>query len=106
MQRITILVENRVGVIAEITQLMAKHDINILSLEGYTDHGNGTVHLDIEQYDRALRLLQQAGFRAISEDALVISVVDESGGLAKVANRLKDHQINIITMHILERKMA
>jgi len=80
MKNITVLTESRLGVVADISQLLGDNNINILTLdvEGMDDHG--LIQLTVDHYDRALQLFKQAGLRAISEDALVIRVPDEPGG--------------------------
>jgi hypothetical protein len=104
MQRISVLAENRPGIIADITQLMADSGINILTIDGSSIDVTGVVQITVEEYDHALQLLQQAGFRAVSEEALIIRVLDEPGGLAKIASRFLAEEINICSMHILDRK--
>jgi len=104
MQHISVLMDNRPGIVADITELMASHQINILTLnvDGIEDHG--VMRLSVDQYDQALQVLRQAQYRAISEDALVVRIRDEPGALAKIASRFKTHQLNIRSIHILDRQ--
>ena len=48
----------------------------------------------------AIRALSTAGFRAITEDAIVLKLRNEPGALAKVARRLKDADISIRSLRI------
>jgi len=64
---IAVPVENRPGVLAEVTTLMGKNDINILDL--YMRHSNTeraalVLALDVEAVPLAQQLLREAGFRA------------------------------------------
>ncbi len=104
MKNIAVLTENHPGVIADITQLLGDQQVNILTLDVDGVESHGVIQLTVDQYDQALQTLKAAGYRAISEDALVIRITDEPGALAKIASRFKTHAINIRSMHILDRK--
>ena len=53
--------------------------------------------------DAALRALTDAGFKVVTDDALILQLPDEPGALAKVAQRFKDTGVNIQSLHILAR---
>ena len=50
-----------------------------------------------------LYVLNKAGFKAVSDDALVLRLPDEPGALAVVAGNLKEAGVNIESLHILTR---
>ena len=101
MKQITVIVNNEPGEVADITAVMAEHNINIESL---TANGPANVVvLSVDKYDTALMALRDAGFQAISEDAFVIRMKDEPGALAKIAVKFKDASINIRSMRIIRR---
>ena len=56
-----------------------------------------------DRYDRALYVLNKAGFKAVSDDALVLRLPDEPGALAVVADSLKEVGVNIESLHIVSR---
>ena len=64
----------------------------------------GAIILTADNYDRALYVLNQAGFKAVGDDPLVVRLPDEPGALANVAGSLKDAGVNIESMHILSRQ--
>lgn len=102
--RIVVVAQNEVGVIADISRTLADAGINIetISAEGVNDHG--TVTLTTDAQDAALRVLTSAGFKAVSDESLVLRLPDEPGALAKVAERFKHAGVNIQSLHILERQ--
>ena len=103
MQQIIIPTENRPGELATITGLLAKHSINITSLDAKEEDDHGFVVITVDRYDETLRHLRDAGYRPVSEDAIVIRVTDEAGALAKVAKRFQDANINLRSLHIIRR---
>lgn len=103
MQRIIVTVENEVGVLANITEVLAKEDINLASINTEGRGDSGLVILTTEECDRALHALMNAGYRAVTDDALIIKLRDEPGALAKVAARFRDAAVNIQSLHLLNR---
>ena len=103
MNRIIIMANNEVGVIADISRVMADNDINIETMTAQGPGENGVVTLTTDDNDAALRALTDAGFKAVTDDALILQLPDEPGALAKVAQRFKDTGVNIQSLHILAR---
>ena len=101
MQRIIIMAENRVGVIAEISRALAVDGINIETLDTKDVGSSGIVILTTDHPNKALHALKNAGFKAVSDDAIIIKLVDEPGALAKVAEKFKRANVNIRSIHIL-----
>ena len=102
--RIVIMVDNQVGVLADITGALADEGINIESLNTESAGERGAIILTVDRYDHALYVLNQAGFKAVGDDALVIRLPDQPGELAVVADRLRQGGVNIQSMHILGRQ--
>ena len=105
MKRITVATQNRVGVIAGITETLAGADVNLVAINTERSGETGLVTLSTEEgdHDRALQCLVEAGYRAVTDEALLIRLKDEPGALAKVAARFRDAGINIQSLHILDR---
>ncbi len=104
MKPITLLADDRPGVIAHISQLLGNANINIDCIDADAANLKGVITLEVDQYDQALELLTQAGYRAISDDTIVIAVEDKPGALARIAARLEESSINIQSIHILNRQ--
>ena len=105
MKRITVTVRNEVGVIAGITEALAEAGVNLISISTEAAGETGLVTLATEEadHDRALYCLMNAGYRAVTDEVLLIRLRDEPGALAKVAGRFKDAGVNIQSLHILDR---
>ncbi len=104
MKQIVIIVENKVGVIADISRLLSEHNINIERIDAVGEEEAGTIVLSTDNYDAALRALKAASYQAISEEACVIRLPDKPGALARVASRFQEAQLNIRSMHIVQRQ--
>ena len=104
MNRIIVMARNEVGVIADISRTLADEGINIDTISAEALDEKGVITLTTEAYDDALRALTDAGFKTVSDDALILRLPDEPGALAKVAERFKHAGVNIQSLHIVERK--
>ena len=103
MPRIIIMAKNEVGVIADISRVLADKEINIETISAEALDDKGTIALTTNDYDGALRALTDAGFKTVTDDSLLVSLRDEPGALAKVAEKLKQGGVNIQSLHILDR---
>jgi hypothetical protein len=104
MSRIIVMAKNEIGVIADISRVLADNGINIETISTETLDDKGTITLTADDYDGALRALTDAGFKTVTDDSLLVSLKDEPGALAKVAEKLKQGGVNIQSLHIVERR--
>ena len=102
-KRIVIVANNEVGVIAGITKILADGGINLEGIDAEASGDQGTIVLSADDTDRALALLNQAGYRAVGDDTIVLRLPDVPGALAEVADNLKQAGVNIQNLHILGR---
>ena len=103
-ERIIIMVNNEVGVLADITGLLAGAGINVESMNTQTAQERGAIIMTVNDTDHALSILNRAGYKAVSDDSVVVRLRDEPGALAGVADRLKQAGVNIQNLHILARQ--
>jgi hypothetical protein len=103
MKQLTVLVPNEVGIAARLATCLADRGVNIeeIDIEGMEDRG--IVVLTVDRYDEALRALRDEGFRAITQNTLLIRLEDRPGALAGIAVRLKDAGLDLRSMHIPRR---
>ena len=103
LNRIIVMTRDQVGVIADISRVLADEEINVETINAEVMGEEVTVILTTDRYDRALYVLNKTGFKAVSDDALVLRLPDEPGALAVVAGNLKEAGVNIESLHILTR---
>ncbi|MBL4640277.1 MAG: hypothetical protein JKX86_00550 [Verrucomicrobiales bacterium] len=102
MEQITIITKDYHGLTADITSALGSNDINIESLDAKKIDDIGLVMLRVNQYDRALSILRDAGWNAITEDALLVRVKDEPGAIAHLAKRFQDANLHVSSMRIVQ----
>ncbi len=103
MQRITVVVQNRPGLLAEITEMLAVKGLSISSIVADSVGTQGVLHLEVEQADEALAALTSAGYNAVSEDVLLARIEDLPGALAQLSRRLMEAQLDIRGLNMVQR---
>ncbi len=103
MKQITIVTESSPGLLARVSEILAARGINIETLDAETVQDHGIVILTVDRYDEALVALRDAGVPAVSEDAIVIRIVDEPGALARISRRFHDAGIRLRSVRIIRR---
>ena len=95
IKQISVFVENKPGRLSEITDVLAKNQINLraLSIADTTDFG--ILRLIVNDPDRAMSVIRDAGFTASLTNVLAVSLRDETGALAGVMQTLYEAQITV-----------
>jgi hypothetical protein len=103
LQRITVIVQNRAGLLAEIAELLASKGLSITSIVADSVGTQGVLHLGLERVDEALAVLASAGYNAVSEDVLLARIEDRPGALAQLSRRLMEAQLDIRGLNMIQR---
>ena len=104
MKQLTVLAPNKPGQLAAIAEALAAGGVNIEHFDVESHGAHGIIVLTVDRYGDALRLLLDAGFKAVTQETLLVRLEDKPGALAKVAVRLKDAGIDLRSMHIVRRE--
>lgn len=104
MQRITLIAQNRPGLLAEITELLAAKGLSISSIVADSVGAQGVLHLAVARdVDEALAALTSAGYNAVSEEVLLARIEDRPGALAQLSRRLMEAQLDIRGLNMVQR---
>ena len=103
MKQLTVLAPNQPGQLPLITEALAKYGVNIEDFDVESHGAEGLISLTVDKYDDALRALRDEGYRAVTQDTLLIRLEDKPGALATIALRLKEAGLDLRSMHIVRR---
>ena len=93
--QLTLTLESKPGVLAKISQALAGAGVNITAICAAETAGRGKVRMVVSDPARAKEALKAAKLRCGEEPALVLTLEDRPGALARVADRLAAAKINI-----------
>ncbi|HLC69308.1 MAG TPA: hypothetical protein VJH24_05705 [Candidatus Bilamarchaeaceae archaeon] len=101
MRSITVVAEDRVGLLADISYILGKSSVNIESLGVDIVGDKAIIALSVRDFKRAAHVLTSNGFAITQHDALVIKLPNRPGELNKLADHLAGEQISVQNMHLL-----
>ncbi len=94
-KQLSVFLENRPGALAKICGILAEARLNVVALSVHDTVDHAIVRLIVDQYIKALLLLEQQGLYIQEQDVVLISLENRPGGLANLAQRLARADINI-----------
>jgi hypothetical protein len=103
MKQITVLVDDKVGVLADISFLLGKAKINIESIDVVVAGGKGVINVLVKDESSAVRILTSNGYKVLQTDVVVVQMPDTPGELSKMSKMLAENGVNIEAVHMLTR---
>jgi hypothetical protein len=103
MKQLTIVADDKVGLLADISYILGKSRINIDSISVSLVGGKTVINVTIKDDTRASQLLQASGYQVYASDVFIIKIPDTPGELARISKMLADGGINIENVHILAK---
>ena len=99
IKQLSIFVENREGTLVNVTDAIAKAEVDIRAMSVADTNDFGIFRLIVTDYDKAKAALEEANCFVSITEVVGVAVEDEPGALAKVVKILADNSINIEYMY-------
>ncbi len=89
-------VANKVGIMANMSKILADHGINIEGVAGYVSNNEAKIMLVTDDTIRAKEALEKNGYKNIKEnEVLVLELENKPGALKIVTAKLTSEKIDI-----------
>lgn len=95
VKEISVTLANEPGTLAGVSELLAADGIGFVALTLRTDGASGTVRFVAQDPERAVNILESAGFSPETKDIIAAEVPRHPGGLNAVLNALKAAAVNL-----------
>ncbi|MDR2069921.1 MAG: amino acid-binding protein [Treponema sp.] len=95
IKQISVFLENNAGRLGVVTKILADADINIRAISIADTADFGILRLIVNNQDRAMKALVDAGFTTRITDVAAVEVDDKPGSLAKVMELFQQINVNI-----------
>lgn len=102
MKRITIIFPADADPVAPVTELLGRHQINIDEFDFNQFDTSACLSLAVNDYDRALSVLIEQGYSAVSSDTVLLRARDHVGELAEISRTLMNKGIGIRSLSLLD----
>ena len=101
MKDLTIMLEDRPGTLAEVSEVLGKAGINIEGGCGYPAIGRGIFHILVEDAKAARTALEGAGITVSEEnDVIIFNLDNKPGSLGVELRKLSNEGINATLFYI------
>ena len=101
IKQLSVFVENKKGTLHEITDLLAKANIDLRSMCIADTSDYGIVRIIADDPTRAQQVLADAGHIANVRTVTAFAVSDQPGGLARALSLLESNGVNIEYLYAL-----
>lgn len=103
MKSITIVADDKVGLLADISYILAKESINIESLNVDVISDKAVIILNVKDGNKARSALEISGYKVTEENMVIVKLDDKPGELSRITKMLAESSINIDNVLILTR---
>ena len=95
-KQIVVTIANKVGILAEISKLVADHGINVEAVAGYAINNEAKIMFLTSDNQRVTDALKKAGYSSIKEEeVVVVELENKAGALKNITGVLVDQGIDI-----------
>ena len=107
VKQISVFVENTAGKLAELTEYLHQHDIDMRALSIAETQDFGIVRIIVDDAYKTSCVLKEAGYVASITPVVAIEMPDEPGSLFRILKILGDGGVNLEYMYaFLTRKQS
>lgn len=95
-KEIAVTVVNKIGVLADMSKLLAETGVNIQAVAGYAVDKEAKIMLVTDDNVRSIEALEKSGYKSIKEnEVVVIDLENKPGALKNITARLATEGIDI-----------
>jgi len=98
-RQISVFLENKVGRILEITEILGRNNINIRALSLADTSDFGILRMIVDDVEKTVNVLKKKDFIVKESHVVAVEVEDKPGGLATVLKVLGKKNINVEYMY-------
>ena len=102
--QISVFLENRSGGLADVVDVLARHEIDIKAVALADMADFGILRLIVDDPERTRTVLKEAGFTADKTRVVAVEVPDRPGGLRDTLHALKKGGLNVEYMYSAARR--
>lgn len=93
---IVVTVANKIGVLADMSKILADHSINIEAVKGYADNGKAKIMLVTDDNLRTIDALKKSGYQsAVESEMIMLELENKPGALKNITAKLASEEIDI-----------
>jgi hypothetical protein len=104
--QLSVFLDNRVGVLADLAEFLGAKGVNIRALSVAESRDFGVIRMIVADPARVAALLTKKGYNVQKVEVLAVRVDDEPGGLGKALRVLADEDLNVDYLYTFLDKLG
>lgn len=101
MKSITVVADDRVGLLADISYILGKSNLGIDGITVEAMGGKAIISLEIKDPTRAKSVLERNGFKTINAGSIVIKVSNYLSAIGEISEMLAGERITVKELSML-----
>ena len=101
LREISLTLPNRPGALAGVARALAEQRINLAAIDADSSPRSGRIRLIVNDPDRAVRLLTDAGYAPEVREMLAVRLEDRAGSFLRVLEVLAREKVDVQSVAIL-----
>ncbi len=101
VRQLTVFIENRVGTLEEVAEVLKDNEINIYSISLADTSEYGLLRMIVSDPDKGSKILKENGFSARTTDVVAVRLENKVGSLASLFGTLSEAGIGIEYMYAM-----
>jgi hypothetical protein len=106
VKSITIIADDKVGLLADISYVLAKSKINIDTINVDVVGGKAIISLGLSDAEKGKTVVEAAGYKVEDQNGVVLKLPDKPGELNRITSLLAKEGVSIHHVHILSKDGA
>lgn len=94
-QQLVVTVNNKVGTLAEISNVIAGSKINLLAICAYAVDNKGVIMFVTDDNKEAKKLLKAKKYDVREEEVILVSLANKPGALQSITSRIAESDIDL-----------
>ena len=103
MKAVTIVADDKVGLLADISYVLGKAKINIESISVDVTGGKAVISIMLSDESRGKNVLEASGYTVGELNSIVLKLPDQPGELSRITNSLSKDGVSIQNVHMLSK---
>lgn len=91
--------DNEIGMLAQITRVISRSEINLVALCAYSIGSNVAVMFVTDDNNEAKRLLTAKGYDIQEEEVILLSIDNQPGALQRVTDKIAEAGIDLALVY-------
>ncbi len=106
MRQFEISVENKIGCLAKVTDVLSQARINLKAIATDNKETHGVIKIVTDDDEITRDVLKEAGFDFKEHEIVPVRLLDKPGEMAKVAKAMSNLNINIESVFLMDREQG